>query len=1088
MFCAAGGLLAAVSAGFAAELETEAWQRAIDAASAAGGGIVSVPAGVHRSGTLRLKDGVTLRLEKGAVLKASTNLADYVEMDGPSAFIWAKGASRIAIEGEGEINGSGGDFPCVRELPRPRLVRFDDCRDVRVEDVTLRDSARWTLYLAKVDGFAVRRIRIRAHRNWNNDGIDIKGRNGVVEDCDIDSEDDSIVFKAQEPDYVVENVKVRRCRLSGNTNCIKIGTETFGTFRNIEVSDCEVKLTQPPAVLPYLSRIPGLAPNTRCTKIGIAVEMVDGGTIDGVTIRNITVDQAQTPIFVRLGRRNVQEGRRSALRNVLIENVRAIGVCRIASSVTGVPGCKVEDVTIRNVELTLPGGGTLAECAREVPENEKGYPTNVTFDYHPLPASAFYVRHADRIRFENVSVKFLRPDERPLFAGEDATYDVIGPDAPAFSACGTFESDGCFARWDGTSLTIGNARFERTYRATESGLATSSLKAEKGVELVRPRTASGRLEASCVRGRMSNVGVEGVVATVRCAGTETVLRFWPFTGGPLVTRPKVGDFTALDGEPTDYRAATRWRSKAGAALRADSDTLGLASRHVRVTAMEFADRTDQTNELEWEREWLLNACERDLFLACNALDVRDTLTDEGVVFLRLSPLPASRPVRSPDFIVSGRDYSVTAAANGYPVAELAYRGGEAGRTRALHALQRAVRAYRPGRDGVFLSNTWGDGNRDARINEAFLMEEVAAGAELGVDVIQIDDGWQKGRTANSAAVAKGGGTWGRYWDVDPGFWTPDPVRFPNGLGPVVAAAKAKGMRFGLWFGPDSSDDFRHYKDDAECLLRFHREFGIDYFKMDSMCVLTGVAQERQRRMFDLMLEGSKGAMTFDLDCTANVRPGYFGLVDIGPLFVENRYIRSGDTRLYYPHYTLRNLWRLSRVVDPVRLRMEVLNPLRHSGLYGDDPLRPAAWPADALFAIAMCASPLGWFEISGLSPETVAAMKPLVAAWKRERANVHGGVTHPVGACPDGLSWTGFVTEAAEGGGGYALLFRELDASASFSLDLSPYLRASSCEMLAGGGTAEISGNRLTVTVPGRLGYAWLRLRDGDRVPGVATR
>jgi alpha-galactosidase len=99
---------------------------------------------------------------------------------------------------------------------------------------------------------------------------------------------------------------------------------------------------------------------------------------------------------------------------------------------------------------------------------------------------------------------------------------------------------------------------------------------------------------------------------------------------------------------------------------------------------------------------------------------------------------------------------------------------------------------------MFLSNTWGDRSRDARINEQFMLREIAAAARLGVDVIQIDDGWQKGRSANSAG---GKGVWNGYWATDPECWTPDARRFPNELAPGVGAAGAKGMKFGLWYGP-----------------------------------------------------------------------------------------------------------------------------------------------------------------------------------------------------------------------------------------------------------------------------------------------
>jgi len=648
----------------------------------------------------------------------------------------------------------------------------------------------------------------------------------------------------------------------------------------------------------------------------------------------------------------------------------------------------------------------------------------------------------------------------------------------ADAQAGELSGAGCFARWDERSLTVGNPRFERTYRATEMGLETVSFKANGGAELVKAQSGKGApLTVSGSVVRSSAVSAESLTLSVTAGGVETTLRLFAGAAGPLVVRPRRIDGLDFGAEPVDYKELLKWWKAKSDRLSSGTDTLAISATHPKVTTFELFDRTDVTDELTHEREWQLSTCEHPWFLSCAALDVRDLETDEGFVFLRLAPMPASRPAGGEDFVLRGGfERSVTAVDNGYPVAELAYRGGDVGRTRVLHAFQRCLRTYRSGRDGVFLTNTWGDGNRDARINEAFLMQEIAAGAELGVDVIQIDDGWQKGRSSNSAAVKKGEGTWGKYWDVDPDFWKPCPERFPNGLGPVVAAAKAKGLRFGLWFGPDSSNDFRHWEDDAACLLGYYRDFGIEYFKIDSVTIRSGTALTRQEKMFGRMLAESKGAMTFDLDCTASIRPGFLGLAEIGPLFVENRYIRTDDDRLWHPEHTLRNLWQLSRVIDPVRLRMEVLNPLRLPELYGDDALAPRNWPQDAPFAIAMCASPLGWFEISNLAPETVVAMKPLVARWKRERANVHGGVTHPVGTCPDGFSWTGFLTEAADGRGCYALLFREKAKSAQYVLDVSDCLSASRCEVIGGRGTAAVSDGKLTVVVPRELDFVWVRL------------
>ena len=293
----------------------------------------------------------------------------------------------------------------------------------------------------------------------------------------------------------------------------------------------------------------------------------------------------------------------------------------------------------------------------------------------------------------------------------------------------------------------------------------------------------------------------------------------------------------------------------------------------------------------------------------------------------------------------------------------------------------------------------------------------------------------------------------------------------------MKAARAKGLRFGLWFGPDSSDDAANWERDADCLLDYHRRLGIDFFKMDSMKLLSPRALARNRRMFDKMLAESDGDMVFDLDCTAEIRPGFLGLLDIGPLFVENRYTRRP---VYWPHHTLKNLWDLSHVIDPVRLRFEFNNPDTNHANYEWSPLGHGNYRPDTLFATVMAASPLAWMELSDVSEASQTAIAALVKTWKAERARWHGGVIHPVANRPDGVAWTGFVSEAADGAGGYALLFRELNEMADFSLDLAPifgHARLSNAAVIGGRGTARLDGTRLVVTVSDRLDFVWVALR-----------
>lgn len=505
--------------------------------------------------------------------------------------------------------------------------------------------------------------------------------------------------------------------------------------------------------------------------------------------------------------------------------------------------------------------------------------------------------------------------------------------------------------------------------------------------------------------------------------------------------------------------------------------------HPRLIVVRLQDDTDSHNELVFETEYLLAANEKPFDVAAPAIFWEDSLTGRGRAYFRPAPLPHARPVKDPDFHVHPVRGITVLSGEGTCV-EVAYEGGRSGRVRAATEFQRRLRPYVPGRDGLFVSNTWGDGNRDACINESFLLREVSAGAELGIDVIQIDDGWQKGRSANSAALKAGEkGRWGSWWDLE-GFWDVDPVRFPNGLEPVVAAARGKGLKFGLWFGPDSTDEAKYWEKDAEFLLSLHRDLGIDYFKLDSMKSLTPLALERQAKLMDRLMTGSDARITVDLDVTAGVRPGYYGFPAIGPVFVENRYIRANEGRLWWPHLTLRNLWSLAGVVDPARLRMEVLNPRRGAEFYPEgDPLAPARWPEDAIFAISMFSSPLGWFEIQNLHPGTVAAWRPLIARWKEERDAVHAGYVYPVGSRPDGVSWTGFVAGSKEGDAGSVLLFRELAEASDYTLDLSGMIAAEGAQasVIGGRGKASVVGTSLQVSIPAKLDFIWVAIRKGDR-------
>ena len=487
----------------------------------------------------------------------------------------------------------------------------------------------------------------------------------------------------------------------------------------------------------------------------------------------------------------------------------------------------------------------------------------------------------------------------------------------------------------------------------------------------------------------------------------------------------------------------------------------------------FRDQSDVRAELVEENEWLLMTCEAETLLQGNVFVLEDIVEESGTVFVKLAPLPHARATKSDwDVRFNGNGQFERNENDGYQWRAVAYEGGKWERIAAMHEMQREIRPYNAAQDGLLLTNTWGDRGRDAHLNTAFMEREIEGAARLGADVMQIDAGWHSGVDANSVK-SKGDGIWDGFWDSDPNFWEVDSQRFPEGLGGLFEKARAKNLRVGLWFAPDSSGEAANWERDADLLLRYHRELGVNFFKIDALKISTPQSETNFAKLFAKVKATSRGAITFDLDITAEHRFGYFGLIEPGPLFVENRYT---DFHRYWPHHTLRVAWQLAHWVDPVRLRLEWLNNARNLEKYADDPLAPSLYRPDALFATVMMCAPLGWFEIQNLPASYFEEAAPLIAKWKIEREAMQCGTILPVGAAPDGVAWTGFVSVGADRKSGYALLFRELNPSADFELQV-PMLESLSApvEILGGQGNATLEAGRLKVNIPEKLRFLWVR-------------
>jgi polygalacturonase len=393
------------AAGDGARRDTAAIQKAVDACAAAGGGEVRLGVGTYLSGTIILRSRVTLHLERGAVLLGSKDLADYpsrvpalrsyTDTYTEKSLIYAEKEEGVAVEGPGVIDGQGAAFKGPYKV-RPFLMRFVECRDVAVRDVLLKDSPMWVQHYLGCEDVRIDRVRVQSRVNHNNDGIDIDGcRRVEVSGCRIVSGDDAICLKST-LDRPCRDVLVRDCEVSSLCNGLKLGTESNGGFANIRFRNCRV----------YDTRLAGLA-----------LEIVDGGTMDGIEVEDVEMENVGAAIFIRLGDRarpfkpGTEKPGVGKLRNVTIRRVRAVGAGKVGSSIAGLPGHPVEKIRLTDVSIASAGGGTADDAGRVPPEKPEVYPEFNIFGV--LPSSGLYVRHAKEITLEKVTLRTASADARP---------------------------------------------------------------------------------------------------------------------------------------------------------------------------------------------------------------------------------------------------------------------------------------------------------------------------------------------------------------------------------------------------------------------------------------------------------------------------------------------------------------------------------------------------------------------------------------------------------------------------------------------------------------------------------------------------
>ena len=310
-------------------------QAAIEACSKSGGGTVYFPAGDYLSGTIRLLSHVTLHLDAGATLWASTNPEDYKER----RLLVADDQEHISIVGDGTIHGQGtADYGGRWGAPdkpsfRTGILLFQKCRNVTIRDVNILYSDSWAVHLKRCETVFIDGITLlnNIHR-LNSDGIDPDSCRDVhISNCHIVAGDDCIVLKSTEP-YSCENVVVTNCTLETTCAALKLGTESRGDFRDIHISNCTI----------------------RNTPVGIGFYMKDGTTMERVTFSNISIETSSTaqhqvfPIFMDIEKRHADSpiGR---IRDVIFRDIQIQSSSGVL--IQGMPESSIENLTLQNVTL-----------------------------------------------------------------------------------------------------------------------------------------------------------------------------------------------------------------------------------------------------------------------------------------------------------------------------------------------------------------------------------------------------------------------------------------------------------------------------------------------------------------------------------------------------------------------------------------------------------------------------------------------------------------------------------------------------------------------------------------------------------------
>jgi exo-poly-alpha-galacturonosidase len=353
-------------------LNTTAIQSVIDLCASQGGGTIVVPEGIFLSGAIFLKQGISLQIEKDGVLKGTVNPDDYpqvftrwegVECEWTSALINAFNMTGVRLTGEGTVDGSGDQwmnrYPRgTRELQvgRPRLIAIQNCSDVLVSGLTIKNQACWGLFILYSRNVTAENLIIRAEHNIiSSDGITIdSGEKIHITGCDIDVNDDCIAVKSGKDEdgrrvnRPSSEIIIEDCRFRYGHGGVSMGSEMSGGIHNVEIRDCIVEADN-------------WAP------IRFKSQPSRGGIVENITYRDIVLQDTRKAFEFNMEWRMIPPLKPPSDPLPVVRNVKIINVSGKVQSVGDMHGLKdspIQNVTFRNCNISAQKGFIL--------ENVKG--------------------------------------------------------------------------------------------------------------------------------------------------------------------------------------------------------------------------------------------------------------------------------------------------------------------------------------------------------------------------------------------------------------------------------------------------------------------------------------------------------------------------------------------------------------------------------------------------------------------------------------------------------------------------------------------------------------------------------------------